>query len=277
MYDVIYESEVIENCVDVHPSLVADIKCPEDMDCKIQVNVYYESNRTNGTEILLCGATFSLRDYFRSQEAGRTFCESMTSEYCLAAKVYLETFNPFEKIFKLSALGVDAARSLTNPLVQKYVFYRPDDYVTPAFDVAEISVEPRLSFRLSELFVENIVSALDRSIDAWKCRRELERMRQGLFYDRKEALSRGWHELKVTVLAVKLTPGNIRLAEKARNANVALVALVPLTDADVSVPINAIDNTKGVQFAKPRLPGEKQRKIDEFLPCTCVRMSLLDM
>jgi hypothetical protein len=38
-----------------------------------------------------------------------------------------------------------------------------------------------------------------KSITAWKCRRELERMRQGFFHDDDEALRNNWHVLTVSV------------------------------------------------------------------------------
>ena len=67
-------------------------------------------------------------------------------------------------------------------------------------------ISHRLAFRIPEVFIENMVLSLERSINAWKRRYELERMKQGLFHSKDEALSRGWHELKITVLASKIVP-----------------------------------------------------------------------
>ena len=47
-WETIYESEVIESRTDLRPSLVANVSCPDTMDCKIRVYVYYISNLTSG-------------------------------------------------------------------------------------------------------------------------------------------------------------------------------------------------------------------------------------
>ncbi len=65
-YELVYESEVIDDTFTVLPQLLACIHCPVRMDCRIQINVYYSSSLTAGAEVLLSGVTITLRELMRA-------------------------------------------------------------------------------------------------------------------------------------------------------------------------------------------------------------------
>jgi hypothetical protein len=89
------------------------------------------------------------------------------------------------KLFQVKSYGIDAPLKHSkplNPIAQQYVFYPPpgaSDCCTVAADVLELTVEPRLGLKIPDLFIQNLIASLERSILAWKKRYHLERMRQG--------------------------------------------------------------------------------------------------
>lgn len=76
-FTVVYTSEPFEDAIlsggenglpigsTVAPSLVAEVHCPEDADCKLRLSVFYSSNQTSGKDILLAATTFSVRELLR--------------------------------------------------------------------------------------------------------------------------------------------------------------------------------------------------------------------
>lgn len=247
LYDTIYESEVFEDSQDIAPSLVADVQCPEDMDCKIQITVFYSSNKTNNKEVILCGSTFSLREFFLSIQSKNTSTHmiTMTSEYIAAAKVYIELFLPFKKVLQNDYLSIHSKKKICNPLLNKYVFYTEDDITYPRIDVLEMSWEPRLTLDICQIFLNQMMDSLRRSIIAWNQRSELERMRQGYFKNTEEALNHSWHELKLSVHSARLIP----------------------------IISHTADDTPTKRSNKRSLNGNI---IDESLPTTCVNITVID-
>ncbi len=75
----------------------------------------------------------------------------------------------------------------------------------PLVNCQELTWEPRFSFCVSTLFIENISERLALSIAAWKNRFELERMRQGHFVNDDEALKNGWKILKLSIVGSNIS------------------------------------------------------------------------
>eukprot|EP01035_Chromulina_nebulosa_P018865 gene18865-24650_t len=283
IFDTIYESEIIEDQQDMSSSLLIPIQCPKDMDCKLQVHVFYSSNRTNGKEVLLCDTTIIFREMMNvikqqildKPDQKSLYQLTMSSEYCLAAKLYLEVFLPFEPLFKLQSLQIESPYSDKNPIKQHYVFYSDEDTITPRVDVCEITSEPRLSFIISELFLSNVSDAIERSLASWKDRYHFERMRQGRFICREEALLRGWHEIRVSVLRFKLAttrevPSSAPLVSLLDNNNNFSSPKVSGSKGNNSV------NQGSVSAHPKRGSGLKNKKINESLPSTFVNVSVVD-
>jgi hypothetical protein len=288
VYETLLESEVFEDMQDISPTLVADVKCPENMDCKIQVKVFYSSSRTSGKEVLLGYVTFSLMEFLRTSKENKPYTVIMQSEYCQAAKVNVEKFIPFPKVFKSEAFAVNASKKLRNPLVQKYLLYPEYDVLSAKVDVLEQSWEPRLTFTIPLLFLDNIISAITKSIVAWKQRQNLERMRQGFFYDTKEANRRDWHELSVIVHSASYVLNISSNGEKVKT-NTVLMTLATYTgeesisttqnNSDVEISANAsIESTKKslATFAAIQTSDTKNRKLDETLPSTFIDINVID-
>ena len=112
---------------DICPSLVAEVCCPADLDCNIRVNVYYSSNLTGGKDIVLCGATFSLRDLLST--AG-VLTLDMTSDHTMGSRLQVETVKPLPPVLIDAAMSLTAATSHQNPLSQNFVFYNEEDNTT---------------------------------------------------------------------------------------------------------------------------------------------------
>ncbi len=53
LFEYISQSEVLEDSVDISSQILFEVICPEHMDCRIRLNVYYSSNLTSGREIVL--------------------------------------------------------------------------------------------------------------------------------------------------------------------------------------------------------------------------------
>eukprot|EP00605_Chrysophyceae_sp_TOSAG23-4_P001587 GSChrysophyteH1.ASY1.ANO1.1742.1 assembled CDS len=94
-----------------------------------------------------------------------------------------------------------------NPMVAQYVFYDSEGAREdlsgphePIIHMNEMIFEPKRLTDLPVMVFENFKESLVRSLQAWRTRRQLEVMRQGIFKAKSDALSYGWHEIKVTVV-----------------------------------------------------------------------------
>lgn len=199
LYDFISQSEVFQDTPDVTPSLFTEIICPANMDCKIRVNVYYSSSLTGNKEIVLAGTTFNLMELMRYN---KLFSSIMNSEHCVGAKAIIEVAPAFSCVLNQTALfpiKIPGRFDFSSPLVQHYCFFHEDDITSPLVDSQELMFEPRFSFRLPALFIQNTLDSLSLAVSAWKQRYELERMRQGRFRNDEEAFRNGWHVLRLTI------------------------------------------------------------------------------
>ena len=120
---MIYSSETFEDISDITPSLIAEVICPEDMDVKLRLNVYYSSSLTNNKDILLAGTTFSKRELIRAVLSMNVLIAEMTSEHCPGPKAYIETVKPlspilYERNFQIVSQRVESK----NPLHQREYF-----------------------------------------------------------------------------------------------------------------------------------------------------------
>jgi hypothetical protein len=297
MYDNVYQSEVFDEITDLSPSLVAEVECPEDMDCKIRINVMYSSNLSSGKDIVLCGATFTLRELKR-EGTNATLTLNMQSEHVFGAKAYVEIIPPLRKIFVEEAMALTAPMKQLNPLYQKYVFYSEDDPTTPMVDVEEFAWEPRLAVKVSLLYLENVMNMLLESYQGWIERTLLEQMRQGRFETTEKALKNGWHEMKVSVQTarIKAVPNSNDSAQQlspAVNDKVIYVSYYPVFKNDESYvfskreyresvknleklaeeSFHSLKKGKGLHNTFDPFGRNMKRKIDEFLPSTYVEIT----
>ena len=205
LYDLICQSEIFDDTPDVTPSIMVELLCPANYDCKIRINVYYSSNLTHNKEIVLAGTTFGLRELLRSY---KLFTSVMNSEYCAGAKAIVEVAQIFPSVLTSTALypmAPPVRGNYRNPLIQHFAFFHEDDITSPLVDCQEMAWEPKYSFKLPMMFMDNISDKLYKSLAAWKHRLELERMRQGRFKNEEEAFSKGWHVLKLQIVGTQFT------------------------------------------------------------------------
>ena len=165
-FSSVYRSEsFVELGLDsgIHPSLVASILCPKNMDCIIKVCVYIESiNLNNGKQTVLAEGNISMRAllqqlsdrekkmslYYGSDVMSNCYMSPLKSEFCRNADVVLERLHPHpiigysNPIMPLAAVrgevtlevqkGKDGKQTdlskldtaKPNPLQRQYVFYR---------------------------------------------------------------------------------------------------------------------------------------------------------
>ena len=224
----------------LNPSLLAEIRCPTSMDCKIRLNVYYSSSLTGGKEVILASTTFSKREFFNAvgididsqgsetscaqstpsspgrdsdrENPDRVFVSPLNSEFCPGAKAYIEILEPLPQPFTDPCFRITAMprQSPPNPLVQRYVFYSDSDPLSPLIDTEEAAWEPRFMAIVPMLFLQSFSASLLRSIHSWNVRTELERMRQGRFSSLAEASSFGWQQITVTVVAARIGNSKVR-------------------------------------------------------------------
>ena len=148
LYDFVTQSEMFEDTPDVTPSLMAEVLCPVDFDCKIRVNVYYSSSLTQNKEIVMAGTTFGLRELLRSY---KLYTSVMNSEYCVGAKAIIEIAQIFPAVLTSTALFPMAPPikgNHRNPLMQHFCFFHEDDITAPLVDCQEMSWEPKYSFKM---------------------------------------------------------------------------------------------------------------------------------
>lgn len=259
------------------------------MDCRLQVNCYYSSNHTAGNEILLSQLTLTLHELLRAlsyQGTGGKFEAPMISKYCAHPKAALELFQPFPKLITVKGLGIQAPirkQLPRNPISQIYTFYTDNNTTTAHMDVMESTWEPRFALKIPDLFIQNSIGALERSINAWKNRYHLERMRQGKFASSAEALTHGWHELRLTISAVSLPPHPAAVRGVTGDTK-GISHLRPVFDnqpasqhSAAHVHVTMTSNTRSAvsQLSLGTL-GEKLRKVDETLPSLFVKAHIID-
>jgi hypothetical protein len=299
LFDSIYESEVFEDQHELAASLLAEVKCPMDMDSKIRVNVYYNSSLSNQKDILICSTTFSLRD-LRREESGILMLD-FHSEHIENATGYAEIIAPLPQVLNDESVQLKAPVAEMNPLFQKYVFYREEDKTEIACECEEFCWEPRLAFRTSSSFVESVLTAILESKQGWIERRRLEEMRQGIFKSDQHANENGWHKLRVSVsgayikLRPSMTAAHHDLVPHQQNPAATLyVSYYPLFDQDESFQsshrnerqsmkvlshlaeesVNSVRNGKGLTAvgAFDAFSRTQKKKVDETLPSSYVEI-----
>ena len=246
-----YISEVIEDSTDISPSLVASIRCPADMDSMIRVSVYYSSSLTGEKDVLLAGTSFTRKEVVRAVQHKGLFISELISEYCPGSKAFVEIMTPMPNVLPDTAtvlpsteaaavekaetdflgFNITTKRSPQNPFKQRYVFYNEQDQYQPQIIAEESTWEPRFSAQIPALFMENLTSALMRSINAWNMRYELERKRQGRFRSLKEAITHGWHSVNVSVLEARIG-GSRAQKERYRSQQEQAQSLLAMVDTN---------------------------------------------
>ena len=267
-YEVIYQSEVIENTIDIFPSLVCTIKYSEALDYNIRVNVYYSSNKTNGKDVVLCGSLFSLKSILQS--TSDVITDIMTSEYCYGSHIYIQKRDllPLVLYSNTSIPFLCGAESKAyNPLKQSYSFYNPEDYTYPIIDVDELTVEPRLFAKISLSLLKNFIPILTKSVHSWRRRRVLERLRQSKFVDTKEAFSYGWKDLKVCVKSVSIN-------DKVENERMSMGQLYGSDNMTVGINPRTRNNSASKNISLTVNNKDANSKEKEKPPSTYVEVVL---
>jgi len=259
-----FQSEYFEKEVDLCSSLLAEIKCPQNKNLVVLVYVYYSSSLTNNQEVVICSSTFSLEELKSSNSSGEILKIPMTSEYSHAAVSYFEIIQSFKPILSINGLNVFASMKFKNPMEKEYVFYEVNDVgldaTAPAIDAKEISCEPRLALTIPLKFLENFKSSIIRSKEAWKCRYDIERIRQGRFTSKEEAFTYNWREIKVQVIESKIRYSDI-------NPNHSNITYIPAGIEDESAKNNVTTFKKG---------GFMGPKINEKEPNSFVQVQVQD-
>jgi hypothetical protein len=196
LYDTIYESEPFEDVAIIMPSLLVEIRNPPDKDCKIRVNVYYNSSLTNGKDILLVATTFNFKEMIRCKAP--IFTSQMVSEHCSQALAYIRWLTPLPSVLHTKSIqSTSSATSKWNPMFQRYIFHSDHEKNQPVI-CEEFTWEPRLTTNVCYKYLLNLSKILTETLTAWKVRSELERVRQGKFISREEAFLNGWYELSIS-------------------------------------------------------------------------------
>jgi len=239
-YTHVYVSELFEDNADILcPALVASIRCPAGLDCKVRLGVYYASSLTGDREVLLASTSFSRTELAKACTSQGVLISEMITEYVPGAKAYIEIMQPLPRygIFQPQALQAHGAgmgeqegseqqgsaqqlqvhaqppgalfdivsrAGPANPVVQRYVFYGEQDPLSPRINAEESAWEPRHAAVVPALFLDAFCASLVRSINCWRLRYELERMRQGRFASVEEAHAHGWHSVNVCVIGARV-------------------------------------------------------------------------
>lgn len=194
---------MFDDAPSVGPSLIAKITNANDKDCKIRVNVYYSSSLTNSKEVLFAGTSFNLRDVTRCTKP--FFSSAMVSEHCQEAVTEVRIVPTLDPILHTASLS---SKNLPyepwNPMFQRYIFHPNITHSTPVV-CEEYTWEPRLAFQVPLVFLQNFADVMTETIEVWKVRAKLERVRQGRFISRDEAFLNGWFEVSVSVSAARIT------------------------------------------------------------------------
>ena len=267
-YEIIYQSEVMENNIDIFPSLVCTIKYSEELDYNIRVNVYYSSNKTNGKDVVLCGSLFNLKSILQS--SSDVITDIMTSEYCYGSHIYIQKryLLPLVLYSNASSPFLCGAESKAhNPLQQSYSFYNPEDYTYPMIDVDELTIEPRLFAKISMSLLKNFIPILSKSVHAWRRRRVLERLRQSKFLDNKEAFSYGWKELKICIKSVSID-------DKVENERMSIGQLYGSDNVTVGINPRTQNNPTNKNISLAAANKDSNSKEKEKAPSTYVEVVL---
>ena len=197
----VYQSEIIEDCVDISPSLVAEIRYASIGETFLRVKILYSSTATNGKDITLCETMLSLNEI----AAGRLTKVSMTSKYLKSsASLRVNVVDPFRPVLQECSFLPVAKNNLGNPYKQLYVFRQEDSASPRSVYCEEYGFEARLSVKMVVAFLDETLRALALSKSAWTARRDLEAVRLGQFACLSDALKHGWHQVTVTVVEVRI-------------------------------------------------------------------------
>jgi hypothetical protein len=180
---------------------MAKLTTSPDMDRKIRVNIYYNSNLSGGKDIIIAATTFGLREMLRSTK--QPFCSDLVSEHCTGAKAYFTPVCVPDTIFETPRFWSLAPAKLKNPLRQEYLFYQENE-ISPTVARDEFAYEPAHVVNASLAFLSHFRDDLKTSIMAWEDRCKLERIRQGKFVSVSEAARYGWHQLRLTIIAARI-------------------------------------------------------------------------
>jgi hypothetical protein len=311
-FKTIYTSETFEDIVDIFPSLLARVPISEGYDSKLKLSVYYSSSLTSGKEIVLASQTFLESDLTKSVQHSSVYIINLESEYCIASKAYVDIIQPLPPLLENRAFPVAASHTEKNPLTQNYVFYNELDSITPYLDAKEQSYEPKFVAPIPFVFLSNVQQSLEKSIDAWHQRYEIERKRQGRFISDTEALSFGWHVLDISVKgarigSTKATIDRINYVRNQNNSNAASSASANQSQADPNIyvshyplsedfpddpstggfaipPLTRSSSTRQAGGRKTQHSGFKflggssaTKKIDESLPSTFIEIHVEDL
>jgi hypothetical protein len=125
----------------------------------------------------------------------------MVSEHCENPKAFVRLLDVQEQILTLpyfSSVAPPRDTAIPHPLKQSYIFYPNVENVLPV-SCEERCFEPRMAFKIPTIVLENFTAVLKETINTWKMRAELERIRCGYFTSREEAFANGWQELIVSI------------------------------------------------------------------------------
>ena len=152
--------------------------------------------------------------------SNKTIVQNLISEYPLAGKSSLQVLPSFPHVFVDKLLAPLAPYYRSNPLQQSYVFYGDSNNSSnsnsgssmtighsndpPVVNVDEFAWEPRLSMKVSLLYLESSLNALLTSHKAWVGRRHAEAMRLGLFESPEAAFQCGWQQISIRIPCAKL-------------------------------------------------------------------------
>jgi hypothetical protein len=186
----------------------------------------------------------------------------MTSAYCQVPITYVEIINPFKPVLALPAFDILASKKFKNPLEQSYVFYEESStggFVTtsPAVEAREISCEPKLALTVPIKFLEVFKSSMERSLEAWKHRYQIERIRQGRFFQSTEANQYNWRQIKVKVVESKIRYSDI-------NPNNSNITYIPVSIEEESNS-NRVTTYKRGGFMGPKINEKEPNSFVEIV------------
>ena len=282
----IYRSEVIDDCNDICPSLVADIKYAAIADTLIRVRILYSSTMTSGKDVILCESVFPLHDIVRDT----TMRVSMTSKYLKCNAILdLIVVEPFKPVLRNASFAPIAKNNPGNPYKQSYMFYSDDVSVPRAVYCEEYGLESRISVDVVVAFLDEILHSLSLSISSWARRRDLEIIRQGHFSSLNDAHKYGWHQVTMTVLEVRINSnsnGNSpsQFAKASPQPPSSLIGTDGDDDNNTEIDKNGKKNpgARGLRRAITTLAGgsisvsRKKGTYDDSKPCTFVEISITD-
>ena len=331
-YTDIYTSETIDGLYTndgIYPHLIVTMKnyISAGQTCCIRLSVFVTSPRINGgRDSYLCGVTINLRDikeHFELEKVrGPSYETELMSEYCEDAKVFMDLLRPLRTVgmeknyihpFESKRerfVALDGATVMPNPLSQHYVLFdsqicsdqdnKEAQQTVPRLFVEENVYEPRNFAEIPILLLENVSAALNRSLQAWRERREIEMNRQGFFKSHKKAFKRGWQHVSVRVMSTRL---HCTMAEAYREQNVKrpYTYYTPYSEHNTEVGnLRLSDSSERGSSKKstgnaevlstredaskkfgngiiPRLSTPKGGRPDTTRPCTYVKVALHDI